>query len=195
MTLAEHIGRSLYVAFRFLVGDTSALKIMEISARGVMRSFIALIFAAPVYLLIHWLQYRGPDFDLWTLLYIFGLFATYAAAWVLYAYILFYAWLFIGPRQNYLTYMPLYNWGRIFFLLIMLPYFALESFGVIEGNIAFAIWWLSLALGLSYKFYITRKALEAPAFPAVLFVLFDTLLVLFVELLFIQAFGFPGSQL
>jgi len=195
MTLSEHIGRSLYVAFRFLVGDTSALRIMEISARGVMRSFTALIFAAPAYFLIHWLQFRGPGFDLWTLAYIAGLFMIYAAAWVLFAYLLFHAWLFIGPRQNYLTFMPLYNWGRVFFLLIMLPFFALDSFGILGDKIILVVWLVSLALGLSYKYLITVKALGAPGFPAALFVIFDVLLVLFAELLFMQAFSLPGSQL
>ena len=195
MTLTEHMGQSLYVAFRFLIGDASSLKYVESTGQGVLRSFSALMFAAPVYFLIHWLQFRGPDFDLWTVLFIGGLFAAYACAWVLFAYILFYVWPAIGPAQNYLSFMPLYNWGRVYFLLIMIPFFALDSFSFVEGNVIWGAWWVSLALGLSYKYYITLKALKSPAFPAVLFVLFDFLLVFFVEVLFIQAIPYPGSSL
>lgn len=195
MTLSEHIARSLFVAFRFLIGDSPALKFMEVSGKSVLRSFSALIFAAPLYFLIQWLQFRGPDFELSGFLLIFGLFAGYAIAWVMFAYAIFYAWSIIGPRQNYLAFMPLYNWGRIFFLIIMLPSFALASFSVIEGTVAVVVWWVSLGLGLSYKFFITRRALGASVFHGILFVLFDVLLVLFVEALFMQAFGLPGIPL
>jgi len=193
MTLAEHMGQSLFVAFRFLIGDASYLKYVEPTGQGVLRSFSALMFAAPVYFLIHWLQFRGPTFDLMSLFYILGMFVTYAIAWVLFAYIFYYVWPTIGPAQNYLAYMQVYNWGRVFFLLIMVPFFALESFAIIEGSAVLIVWWISLALGLSYKYYITLKALKSPAFPAILFVLFDVLLVLFVEILFIQAISYPGS--
>jgi hypothetical protein len=195
MTLPEHIARSLFVAYRFMIGDATALKFMEVSGRSVLRSFSALIFAAPIYILTQWLRFRGPDFEWTDFLLIFGLFAGYAFAWVMFAYAIFYAWLVIGPRHNYLVFMPLYNWGRIYFLIIMLPYFALGSFSVIAGTSAAIVWWVSLALGLSYKFYITRKALGANVFHGILFVLFDVLLVLFVEALFIQAFGLPGIPL
>ena len=194
-TLPEHIVLSLFVAFRFLIGDSTALKFMEVSGRNVLRSFSALIFAAPLYVLIQWLQFRGPDFDLSGFLLIFGFFAGYAIAWIMFAYAIFYAWSIIGPRHNYLVFMPLYNWGRIFFMIIMLPYFALGSFSVIAGTAAVVVWWISLGLGLSYKFYITRKALGASVFHGILFVLFDVLLVFFVMALFMQAFGLPGIPL
>jgi len=63
MTLPDHIARSLYVAFRFLFGDTASLKFLDASARGVLRSFTALLPALPLYFLITWLQLRQGGFE------------------------------------------------------------------------------------------------------------------------------------
>lgn len=193
MTLGEHIARSMFVAIRFLIGDTSALKFLEVSGRSVLRSFSALIFALPVFFILTWLQFRPYGFELFDFVYIAALFAGYALAWVGFAVIIFYTWLTVGPRQNYLAFLPLYNWARIFAIMIMVPYFALRSFGVIDGVIDSIVLWFSLALALSYKYRITRVVLQAPAVPAVLFVIFDLLLILFMDALAFEIFGIFGK--
>ncbi len=195
MTLPDHIARSLYVAFRFLFGDTASLKFLEVSARGVLRSFKALLPALPLYFLITWLQLRSSGFEVFDFIYVAGLFVGYGLAWVAFAFSIFYAYSIVGPKQNFLVFMPLYNWARIYAMMIMAPYFALQSFGVIDGTVGFIVWWFSLALALSYKYRITRVVLQAPVVPAILFVLFDVLLVLFMYALLFEIFNIFSNNL
>ena len=198
MSLADHIARSLYVAFRFLFGDTASLKFLEVSGKSVLRSFSALLPALPLYVLITWLQLRQGGFEVTDFIYVAGLFVGYALAWVAYAYAIFYAYSIVGPKQNFLVFMPLYNWARVYVLLILLPYSALVSFGVISGTPGLIVLWVSIALALSYKYFITRTTLQVGMFHGILFVLFDAFLVTFIEELLFQllgAFGGPSSPL
>ena len=198
MSLADHIARSLYVAFRFLFGDTASLKFLEVSGNSVLRSFIALLPALPLYVLITWLQLRQGGFEAFDFIYVMGLFVGYALGWVAYAYAIFYAYSIVGPKQNFLVFMPLYNWARVYVLLILLPYSVLASFGVISGTMGLIVLWISIALALSYKYFITRTTLGVSAFHGILFVLFDAFLITFIEELLFQlfgAFGGPSSPL
>lgn len=198
MTLPDHIARSLYVAFRFLFGDTASLKFLEVSARGVMRSFTALLPALPLYFLITWLQLRQGGFEVFDFVYVAGLFVGYGLVWVAFAFSIFYAYSIVGPKQNFLVFMPLYNWARVYVLLILLPFVALSSFEIITGAVAFFVWWFSVALALSYKFFIIRTTLNVSIFHGILFVLYDAVLLTFIEELLFQlfgAFGGPSSPL
>lgn len=180
MDLKGHIATSLFAVWRFFFEGERVLKYLDATAKGVFRSFFALLFAAPVFFLIAWLQLRGPGFDSLSLFYILGLFAGYGLSWAGYALLIFHAQGVVGPRQNYLYFLPLYNWSRIFCLIFMVPYFALASFGVIGGDIKIGVLGLSVAAILAYKLAIARAALGVNYFHGLVFVLFDVLLTMLV---------------
>ena len=98
MTLGEHMARGLFVAWSFLIGDKSQLKFMEMTEQGAVRSFAALSFAAPLFFLINWLQFRTPGFEWVTLIHIAALFAGYALAWVVFAGMIRFAYSVEGAR-------------------------------------------------------------------------------------------------
>lgn len=191
VTLSEHIARSLFVAWRFLTGDAGEMKFLEVSGRGVLRSFTALAFAAPVFFIIQWLQFTAPGYGWINLLHYFALFGAYALAWAAFAFAVFHAHNLIGARPFFLRFITLYNWARIYVLLIMLPAFALSAAGVIEGGVKALVFAVSAAAALGYKYFITRMALAASVFHSVLFVLFDASLVMLFDALVFAAFGYP----
>lgn len=180
MDLKGHIATSIFAIWRFFFEGERVLKYLDASAKGVLRSFFALFFAAPIFFLIAWLQYRVPGLDASSLFLILGLFGGYGLAWAGFAFLIFHAQAVVGPRANYLFFMPLYNWGRIFCLIFMVPYFALSSFGIIEGDIEIGVLALSVAAILAYKLAIARAALGVNLFHGLVFVSFDILLVLLV---------------
>ena len=189
--LQEHIARSLYVAWRVFAGDASALKFLEVSGRGVLRSFSALLFAAPAFFLIEGVQLRGPDFAWVGAWHYFGLFAAYAAAWPLFALAAFYFHKGLGPAENFLRFASLYNWGRVYVLLLLLPAFALSGFGLVEGNLKAGAFGVSLAAALAYAFAIARMTLGLPVIPSALLVLLDAALATLLDALAFSAFGHP----
>lgn len=191
MTLSEHIARSLFVAWRFLVGDSGEMKFLEVSGRGVVRSFAALAFAAPVFFIIQWLQFRAPGYGWVNLLHYFALFGAYVLAWLAFAFATFHAYNLIGARPFFLRFITLYNWARVYVLLIMLPAFALSAAGVIEGGVKALVFAVSAAGALGYKYFITRTALAASAFHSILFVMLDAVLVMLFDALAFSAFGQP----
>ena len=194
MKVAEHIARSLFVAFRFLVGKKEALIFLETSGQGVIRSFLALLFALPLFILIQWLQFLAPGYEWVGFPHYIFLFLGYAVSWVFFAVSIFYAWSVIGPKASYRRFITLYNWARVYVLLLMLPAFVLTGFGLIEGTAKTLVFWMSLAIVLAYKYFITRVSLEANAFHAILFVFFDVLLVMLFDALMFNAFGHAVSN-
>lgn len=178
MDLKGHIATSIFAIWRFFFEGEGVLKYLDATAKGVFRSFFALFFAAPVFFLIAWLQFSGPGSEALSFFHILGLFAGYGVVWAGYAFLIFHAQGVVGPRQNYLYFMPLYNWGRIFSLIFMIPYFFLASFGVIEGDIKIGVLALSLAAVLAYKLAIARAALGVNYFHGLVFVSFDILLTM-----------------
>jgi len=180
LDLKGHIATSLFAIWRFFFEGEKVLKYLDATAKGVFRSFFALFFAAPIFFLIAWLQFRGPGFDALSFPHILGLFVGYGVAWAGFAFLIFHAQGVVGPRANYLFFLPLYNWGRIFSLIFLLPYSALASFGVIDGDIKIGFLALSVAAILAYKLAIARAALGVNYFHGMVFVSFDILLTLLV---------------
>ncbi len=180
MDLKGHIATSLFAIWRFFFEGKKVLKYLDATAKGVLRSFFALFFTMPFFFMIAWLQFRNPAMNPQALFLTLGLYVGYGVAWVGFAFLIFHAHGVVGPRQNYLYFMPLYNWGRIFSLIFMVPYFALASFGVITGDIEIGVLALSAAAILAYKLAIARAALGVNLFHGLVFVSFDILLTLLV---------------
>jgi len=189
MTLKGHIATLLYVTWRFLLEGDKALKLLQPSGRTVIQSFSALLFAFPVFALVTWLQVRTPGWEGFGFFHILGLFIGYALAWVGYAFLIFHAWAVVGHRHDYLYFMPVYNWGRVFALIAVVPFFALESFGVITGNVEIAVMVFSLAAVLTWKLSIIRGTLGANLFHGILFVLFDVTMVMLFDALIYRLYS------
>lgn len=186
MTLREHVAVSLFAAWRFLTSGGEALKFVEATPLGVVRSFMAIVFALPLFAVTFWLQFKGL-FDAGLLLTFVFLFAAYAFSWVVYAALVFYTYATLGHHQEFFRFMPLYNWARVYAVVFMLPYFVLARFDVVTGAIAVGVWGFSVSAVLTYKVLIARAALNINIFPAIVFVLLDVAVFLFVEFLAIRA--------
>lgn len=191
MGLQEHIARSLYAAWRAFAYDAGALRFLEASGRGVVRSFTALLFAAPLFFLIEWLQFRAGAFGWVGLWHYLGFFAAYALAWPLFTLAVFHFHQGLVPRENFLRFAGLYNWGRVYVLLLLLPAFALSGLGLADGNLKAGIFAVAVAAALAYQFAILRLALALPAFPSALLALFDAGLLTLADALAFGAFGHP----
>ncbi len=189
MDLKGHIATSLFAAWRFLFEGEQVLKYLDASAKGVFRSFFALFFTLPVFFLLIWLQFHGPGFQWVTPWHILALFTGYGLSWALFAFLIFHAQGVVGPRQNFMVFLPLYNWGRFFCLLFLVPFALLERFGLIEGSIKMALFALLMAGVLVYKLAITRAALGVNLFHGLVFILFDVLLMALFAALILQAFA------
>ncbi len=179
----------LFATWRFLLDGEKAVKLVEPSGKSVLQSFIALAFALPLFILLTWLQLRSPGSPDFGIFHILGLFIGYALAWGAYAFLIFHAWGVVGHRHDYLYFMPLYNWGRVFALLALIPYFALESFGFVTGNIQIALMGFSIVAVLAWKLSIVRGVLGANVFHGIIFVLFDVLLVMLFDALVFRLYG------
>jgi hypothetical protein len=109
-------------------------------------------------------------------------------SWAGYAFLIFHAHGAVGHRNDYLFFMPVYNWGRIFAFIFMTPYFALNSFGVIDGDLKSGVLGLSVAAVLAYKLAIARAGLGVNYFHGIVFVLFDVLLTLLLGVTVLEIF-------
>jgi hypothetical protein len=189
--LQEHIARSLYVAWRGFAGDAEALKFLEVSGRGVLRSFSALLFAAPGFFVIEWLQLDTPAFAWLRLPHYLGLFAAYALAWPTFTFLVLYFYEGLGPRENFLRFGTLYNWGRVYVVLLMLPAFVVAGFGLAGPPVTTVVFAVLLAAVLAYTFRLVRLTLGLPVLPSALLALFDLGLVTLFDALAFTAFGHP----
>lgn len=189
MDLKGHIATSLFALYRFPFEGEGVLKYLDATAKGVFRSFYALLFCLPVFSLITWLQFQGPDFTWATPWHIPGLFGGYVLAAIGFAFLVFHAQGAVGPRQNYLYFLPLYNWGRVVALTLMVPYFLLEASGVLTGDFKIGVLALSLGAVLFYKLSIARAALGVNYFHGTIFVLFDILMIMLFDALIIRTYG------
>ena len=176
ISLGDHIARYLYIGWRMLWFDKTCLKFMDVSGRAVIRSFWALVFAAPFYFLAQYFITLDPVMEdlggapYWTL------FVGYAIGWPVFAYIMFYLSKVLDVGPYFIQFIPAYNWARVFALAVFLPVYALIGMRLIPvwaDNILLigTIGWI-----FAYEVFIIRHTLKATWFHAVLIAVFDFLI-------------------
>lgn len=180
MTLGEHIARGLYVGWRFLRFDGAAARFIEVSGRGVLRSFAALFLAVPLYWLGLYLPGAGGSAGLGPGQQVLSV-VGYILAWPVFAALMFYIARSLGLGARYPAFMTAYNWARVYAGLVSLPVLALLPLAVVPALAMDILLLAVLVYILSYKTFIMRKVLGAGMFHAVLAVAFDVLLFLLFE--------------
>jgi hypothetical protein len=188
ISLGDHIARYLYIGWRMLWFDKACLKFMDVSGRSVIRSFYALLFAAPFYFLAQYFITLDPVMDdlggapFWTL------FIGYALAWPVFAFILFHLSKVLDVGPYFIQFIPAYNWARVYTVVAFLPAYALIGFRLIPGwsdNIVLigTVLWI-----FAYEVFIIRHTLKAMWFHAVLIAALDFLLFQILRLQILNAF-------
>ena len=181
MTLAEHYIRGLYAGWRILWFDRSTIGFLETGGRSVLRSFMALGIAVPLYLLTIYLvgldsnapsMARAPA---WLLL------VSYMAGWPIFGFLMFHLSGFLGVGQKFSGFITLFNWWRIYALLLVLPVNILMAYGLVPALGADVLLIATTGLVIVYKIFLVRVVLTTNYFQTALIVSLDIILFLILE--------------
>ena len=194
MPLQDHIARGLYAAWRLLNFDSAGLAFLDVNGRGLLRSFIALLFALPLYALSLYFVTRSAGVGAIAESPVVALVIGYALAWPVFAFIAFHIGKLIGTEAHYLRFIISYNWARVMTAALWLPTNALIFFGAISLLTGEILLVLTFALVSTYRWYVIRQAFDAAAFHSILILLIDILILFSINSMVISLFA-PVSNL
>lgn len=132
VSFGEHVARGLYAGWRAMVfWDMKGLQFLEFSGQAVLRSFVALVFAVPLYLLTLYFEGLSETAKGLAVTPYWLITAGYVVAWPIFAFSMFYMAKTLELGQHFITFMTGYHWARVFGLLVFLPYTILSSLDLI----------------------------------------------------------------
>ncbi len=173
MSFQEHIARALYAAWRLLSLDKSGLSFLEVSGKGVLRSFAALLFALPLYLLSLYLVTRSPGAGAITSSPLSLLLTGYALGWLVFAFFAFQISRLIGLEARYMRFITVYNWARVFVAILWLPAHALILLGLVSRPAGDILLVVTFGIVFAYRWYIAKAAFGTNAVYSALIVVMD----------------------
>ncbi len=178
-------------AWRLAVVDPDALDSFDFSADGFLKSFTAILLAAPFWFwmtlanrnaMTEMLQERGENIEMPP----FGQFVaveavSYLAAWLFFLAIMFMIVRVLNVEDRFVPFVIVYNWATLFlYFLIAMPPVALFNLGILDVAGKFFIDRLLFVVQLIYMWHVARTSLQIDALQAGAIVVLDIVLLLFI---------------
>ncbi len=188
-SLAEAL-RALEGSLAIARRDPDASRFFDLSADSFWRSFGAVIYLAPIYLVFTFAEARmaaeigDPSV---TVIPSSGVLltaemVTMLLEWFAYPIVIFFLAPQFGLGKRVSTYIIVYNWSSLGIAIVMLPNFLLYLVGFFPVQMAILVNFGLLLAVFWYRWYIAREVLGAPAATAIGFVVLDVVLGLFIGL-------------
>ena len=169
----QEILSSLYGAYRLACFDESGMRFFNITVEGFWRSFFAAILLAPFYLIAIWPEISSANggFSFWAMLVHF---ATYAAGWVLFPLVAFFATDLLGLGQRFTALVVVVNWSSVLvFALFTLVGVAAT---LVQGPFVGLVVTIITAGLFVYHWFVIKTALGSSSTIAIAFLLFNFVL-------------------
>ncbi|MBB5753157.1 hypothetical protein [Prosthecomicrobium pneumaticum] len=191
--ITEATARALAGAWRIFLGDRAALSAFDVSAEGFWRSFGAVLFTAPTYLLIILFEERmriAAD----PLLVVGAPFYAARGAGFLIDIAFMPVLLALAARPlkieaGYSAYIVVRNWGGVLILLPMAGLMVLTGWGILPLGLSTLLQLGVLIMALRFQVELARTALGWPLGPALGLAGIEYLSSLFVVLVTDRLFG------
>jgi len=188
-SLAEAL-RALEGSLAIARQDPDASRFFDLSADSFWRSFGAVIYLAPLYLIFTIAEARmAAEIGDPSVAVIPGTSALLTAEmitmlleWFAYPIAIFFLAPQFGLGQRVSTYIIVYNWSSLGIAIVMLPNFLLYLVGFFPIQMAILVNLGVVLAVLWYRWHIAREVLGAPAVTAFGFVALDVVLGLFIGL-------------
>ncbi len=172
---------SLMGALRLARFDAAGLAYFNASLTGFWRSFFAAAIVAPFFILLLIVRLATGEADFSMTRYLSLEVIAYVIAWVAFPLVMVYLARMMGFQSRYFLYITAYNWCGVIQNAVYLPIAILAYVGVIGADLANTLALLALIWILSFTWFVTRNALDAPPGTAAGIVGLDFLLGLFID--------------
>jgi len=157
--LAEAI-RSIDGAFRIARFDPTARNYFDLSAEGFWRSFGAMVYVAPLYLIF--IHLPGMRQSLHAAEPFIGYpieTANYVLRWLSFPFLLYWLARPFGLSGNYIPFVVAYNWSQVVQILFFLLPAAIVSFGLLPGPVGRGVMTFIVIATFAYQLVIARTML------------------------------------
>ncbi len=166
----EEATRGVYAAWRLLLRDRTAVRLLENSYSGAVRSFWAAVVVLPLYALSLSLELLTPSdsyVNFGTLAAQAGMPSAVIAEFCIFVLCWFVAWPLVVDRLapwldcdgNFFRYVSAYNWMHVVYALVGLLFLSLISTGLVAADSRDIVAFSLLALLWTYHWFVLRYAL------------------------------------
>ena len=190
-----YIQRSIDAVTRLVWRDTQALSLLDMTADGFYRSFIAMIVGAPLYAasLSGWrhmevkfatdaghkfdpaqLEFGAQDFVLDV--------ARYALLWFAFPVIVLFVLRFLKQTERYSALIIAYNWSSIIVMILFNVPLSLFGLGLIAPFATVAMLFTILGFSLYYRFFLAMASLQSGSSTAMAVASINALLFFYIVL-------------
>jgi hypothetical protein len=157
-TTAEIIA-ALVGSWKIARQDPTALAGFEFSAEAFWRSFAAIIFAIPFYLVFITSEWRligdaGVVIDNTLPGYAAIELLSYVAFWVLYPLVMILVCRTFSLTGAFAPYITVYNWSSLLVMVLLAPPYVLFSFGLASGETAAFLILIAFVTALLYRWQV-----------------------------------------
>lgn len=180
--------------------DPKADRFFDLSADAFWRSFGAIMFIAPVYLIFVLAEARmaaelvtepaAPLPGMGVLLV--SEMVTLGLDWIAYPLAMYFITRQFGLGTRFVAYIIVYNWSSLLVALVMAPPFLLYAAGFLPAELTVLLNLMTVIAVLWYRWLLATEILGAPGMTAAGFVALDVVLSLFINLSIAAALVSPA---
>ena len=163
MTWFEETSRSLSSVLKLVVHDRTGLAGINNTAEGFWRSFSAIVFIAPLYLLISGINWEADATQIGGAANSFSALkslVTLSLQWVLWPLVMVYATRWLGLGQHFSRYVIIYNWSNVLVIAGLAIPTLLFKLALLPLEAALMLTGLLQIFSFYIEWYLTRLSLE-----------------------------------
>jgi len=163
MTWFEEMTRSLSSVLKLLMHDRNGLAGFNNTAPGFWHSFSAIIFIAPLYLLISGINWEPDATQASSAADTFSLvksLMTLSLQWVLWPLIMVFATRWLGLGRHFTRYVIVYNWSNVVIITGLAIPALLFKFALLPLETALLLTGFLQIFSFYFEWYLARLSLE-----------------------------------
>lgn len=174
--------RSIVGAARLARLDPAARNYFDLSVEGFWRSFGAMLYVAPLYLIFIHLPGMRPSLHAAEPFLGYPLeIANYVLRWASFPFVLYWLARPLGLAQGYAAYFVAYNWSQVVQIGFFLPFAALVALDILPGPLGRGVMTFIVVATFAYQLAVARTMLGIAWYFAFGIVCLDWVLGLFVD--------------
>jgi hypothetical protein len=170
----------LYGALRLARLDPGGMAFFDKSLVGFWRSFFAAVLVAPLFIILLAVRHATGDLPVAPLRFLIIESTAYLIGWTIFPLIMISVADSLDRTERYLGFIVAYNWASVWQNLVYLPFLTLTALGVVPRSAATIVNELILLVVLGYIWFIAKSALQIGTWMAVLIVVMDFSLAIFI---------------
>ena len=181
MPSLREISSSLYGAWLLARMDPKGMDYFDRSVAGAIRSFFAAAIVAPAYMLLVLMRLGEAAGTVSFSNFLLVESIAYVISWTAYPLIMDDMSRILEVEARYPAFLSAYNWSAVLQLVVYLPAVALSESGLLPLAVGDALVFAATTTVLLYQWFVTRTALQVPAFTAAGLVILDLVLSVFIS--------------